>query len=175
MSLFDTLVRLTKQNAAHVPLDDAPPRLRPKDQRSSRARARNAAHRRALARGIPKQTKFAPKKRWPSIGRRGGAQPPPGASVLDRIVRSMAPGKWYARSDLGHLADLTKSEIDGVRLFSYGYLSRRRNPEWQRWEAPPMERQPYWLYTLTWAGRDRQRLLLALGEESSNLVQTAYL
>ena len=160
MSLFDTLVRLSKRNSARVPLEEAPPRLRPKDQRSPRARARNAAHHRALARGIPKQTKFAPKTRWSSIGRRGGAQPPPNASVLDRIVRSMQPGHWYARSDLGHLADLTKSEIDGVRLFSHGYLTRRRNPEWKRWEAPPKERQPYWLYTLTLAGRGRQRELI---------------
>ena len=160
MSLFDTLVRLSKRNAARVPLKEAPPRLRPKDQRSPRARARNAAHHRAVARGIPKQTKFAPKKRWRSIGRRGGAQPPPNASVLDRIVRSMRPGHWYAVSDLRHLAGLTRNESYGVHLFGHGYLTRRRNPEWQRWEAPPKERQPYWLYTLTPAGRGRQRELI---------------
>ena len=159
MSLFDILVKLSKKNAAPEEATEERPRLKRRDQRSPRARARNAAHHRAVARGIP-QTKFAPKTVWPSMGRRGGAQPPPGASVLDRIVRSMKPGHWYARSDLGHLADLTKSEIDGVRLFSHGYLTRRRNPEWKRWEAPPKERQPYWLYTLTLAGRGRQRELI---------------
>jgi hypothetical protein len=82
----------------------------------------------------------------------------------------MEPGKWYAVSDLRHLAGLTRNESHSVRLFSHGYLTRRRNPEWQRWEAPPKERQPFWLYTLTPAGRDRQRLLLSLGEESENIV-----
>jgi hypothetical protein len=71
----------------------------------------------------------------------------------------MQPGHYYARSDLGNLANLTKSERIGVRLFSHGYLSRRRNSEWQRWEAPPKERQPFWLYTLTLTGQGRQREL----------------
>src|SRR5262249_27796599 len=122
-SLFERLVEISKKTVASEPEEELPC-LKRRDQRSPRARARNAAHHRAVARGIPKQTKFAPKKRWPSIGRRGGPQPPPGASVLDRILRAMQPGHWYAVSDLGHLADLTKSEIDGVRLFSHGYLSR---------------------------------------------------
>jgi hypothetical protein len=82
----------------------------------------------------------------------------------------MEPGKWYAVSDLRHLAGLTRNESYSVRLFSHGYLTRRRNPEWKRWEAPPKERQPFWLYTLTPAGRDRQSLLLALGEESESTV-----
>ena len=79
-----------QKDAPAVAQDDEPPRLKRRDQRSPRARARNAPHCRALARGIPKQTKYAPKTRWPSIGRRGGPQPPQGASVLDRIVRDGA-------------------------------------------------------------------------------------
>jgi len=154
-SIFERLVEISKKTVAPEREEELP-RLKRRDQRSPRARARNAAHRRALARGIPKQTKYSPKIVWPSRGRRGGPQPPPGASVLDRIVRAMEPGHWYARSDLGHLAELAESEIAGVRLFSHDYLTRRRNPEWQRWEAPPKERQPYWLYTLTLAGRSRQ-------------------
>jgi hypothetical protein len=71
----------------------------------------------------------------------------------------MEPGKWYAVSDLRHLAGLTRNESLGVRLFSRGYLTRLRNPDWKRWEAPPRERQPYWLYTLTPVGRGRQREL----------------
>jgi hypothetical protein len=155
-SIFDALVKLSRKNAAPEPDEEPPPRLKRRDQRSPRARARNAAHRRAVARGIPKQTKYAPKTRWPSIGRRGGAQPPPGASVLDRIVRAMEPGCWYARRDLGNLVGLTRNQALGVRIFSHGYLTRRRNPEWQRWEVPPKERLPFWLYTLTPAGRDRR-------------------
>jgi hypothetical protein len=147
--LLEISKRATPPTAAK---EEDRPRLKRRDQRSPRARARNAAHHRALARGIPKQSKFAPKRRWTTTGFRTGWKPPPGVSVLD--------GHWYARSDLGHLADLTKSEIDGVRLFSHGYLTRRRNPEWQRWEAPPKERQPFWLYTLTLAGKGRQRELI---------------
>jgi hypothetical protein len=123
------------------------------------AKARNAAHQRALARGIPTKNKFAPKRVWRGHGFGTGPQPLAGASVLDRIVCSMEPGHWYARSDLGNLAGLSKSEIVGVRLFSHGYLTRRRNPDWKRWKAPPKERQPYWLYTLTLAGQGRQREL----------------
>jgi hypothetical protein len=156
-SIFDALVKLSKRDVPWEASEEQSPRLKRRDQRSARAKARNAAHRRALARAIPKQSKYAPKRRWRTPGFRTGWRPPPGASVLDRIVRSMQPGHWYARSDLGHLARLTESEITGVRLFNHGYLNRRGNPEWQRWEAPPNERQPYWLYTLTPMGIGRQR------------------
>jgi hypothetical protein len=158
-SIFDALVKLSKRDVPKQAADEDLPRLKRHDQRSPRARARNAAHHRALARGIPKQSKFAPKRRWTTPGFRTGWRPPPGASVLDRIVRSMQRGHWYARSDLGHLAGLTKSEIEGVCLFSHGYLTRRRNPEWKRWQVPPEERQPYWLYKLTPRGMGRQREL----------------
>src|SRR5262249_21295850 len=119
-SIFDALVKLSKKEASLEEAAEELPRLKRHDQRSPRARARNAAHRRALARGIPKQSMFAPKRRWTTPGFRTGWRPPPGASVLDRIVRSMQSGHWYARSDLGHLAVLTKSEITGVRLFNRG-------------------------------------------------------
>ena len=154
-SIFDALVKLSKKNAPEEAQEEERPRLKPRDQRSSRAKARNAAHRRALARGIPKQSRFVPKR----PGFRTGWRPPPGASVLDRIVRSMQPGQWCAVSDLRHLAALTRNESLGVRLFSHGYLTRLRNPDWKRWETPPRERQPYWLYTLTPAGQERQRYL----------------
>ena len=173
LSIFDALVKLSNRDSAPEPEEEPQPRLKRRDQRSPRARARNAAHRRALARGIPKQSKFAPKKVWQSIGRRGGSQPPPGVSVLDRIVRAMQPGAWYAVSDLRNLARLTRSQSLGVRLFSHGYLTRRRNPEWKRWEAPPKERQPYWLYTLTPAGEQHRKFLLALAEYDATPV--AYL
>jgi hypothetical protein len=168
-SLIERLAEITKKGAPLVEDEEVErPRLKCRDQRSARAKARNAAHRRALTRGIPKQSKFAPKRRWTTPGFRTGWRPPPGASVLDGIVRAMEPGSWYAVTDLMNLARLTRNESLGVRLFSHGYLTRRRNPEWQRWEAPPNERHPHWLYTLTPAGLERQRLLLALGEETSD-------
>src|SRR5262249_21781083 len=112
-SLVDCLVEISKRATPPAEAEeDERPRLKRRDQRSTRAKARNAAHRRALARGIPKQSKFAPKRR----GFRTGWRPPPGASVLDRIVRAMKAGHWYARSDLGNLAGLTESERIGVRL-----------------------------------------------------------
>jgi hypothetical protein len=80
----------------------------------------------------------------------------------------MQPGCWYARSDLGNLADLTESERIGVRLFSHGYLMRRRNPEFRRKGAPGSTElsagteQPHYLYTLTPAGVRRRKFLLAL-------------
>jgi hypothetical protein len=70
----------------------------------------------------------------------------------------MQPRCWYARSDLGHLARLSQSEIVGVRLFSHGYLTRRRNPEFKRKGVPGSTKltagteQPHHLYTLTPAG-----------------------
>ncbi len=132
-SLFERLVEIQKKAAPLAQADvDVRPRLKRRNQRSLRARARNAAHRRALARGIPKQSKFAPRRRRTTTGFRTGWRPPLGASVLDRIVRSMQPAHWYARSDPGNLAHLTKSERVGVRLFSHGYLTRRRNPEFRR-------------------------------------------
>jgi hypothetical protein len=176
-SLVDRLVEIQKKAAplAQAEEDDLP-RLKRRDQRSARAKARNAAHRRALARGIPKQVKFTPKRRWPSTGRRGGSQAPPGASVLDRIIRSMQPGHWYARSDLGHLAGLSQSEIVGVRLFSQGYLTRRRNPEFRRKGVPGSTKlsagteEPHYLYTLTPAGEQRRKFLLALTENDASHV-----
>jgi hypothetical protein len=176
-SLVDRLVEIQKKAAPLAQAEeDEPPRLKRRDQRSARARARNAAHRRALARGIPKQTKFAPKRHWPAIGRRGGSQAPPGASVLDRIVRSMQPGHWYARSDLGNLAGLTDSERIGVRLFSHGYLTRRRNPEFRRKGVPGSTElsagteEPHYLYTLTPAGEQRRKVLLALAKNDASHV-----
>jgi hypothetical protein len=131
-SLIDRLVEISKRATPPAEVkEDTRPRLKRRDQRSARAEARNAAHRRALDRGIPKQSKFAPKRRWTTPGFRTGWRPPPGASVLDRIVRSMQPGHWYARRDLGNLANLNDSERIGVRPFSHGYLTRRR-PQ-RRW------------------------------------------
>lgn len=153
-SIFDALVKLSKKNAPEEAAEELPPPLHPRDRRSARARAAHARQRRAVARWKAKKapSRFAPKKVWRGL-------PPPGASVLDRIVRAMEPGKWYAVSDLRHLAGLTRNEFLGVRLFSHGYLTRLRNPDWKRWEVPPRERQPYWLYTLTPVGRGRQREL----------------
>jgi hypothetical protein len=174
MGLFDILVKLSKKNAAPEEAAEELPRLKKRDQRSPRARARNAAHRRALARGIPKQSKFAPKRRWTTPGFRTGWRPPPGTSVLDRIVRSMQPGHWYARSDLGNLAHLTESERIGVRLFSHGYLTRRRNPEFSRKGVPGSTKltagteQPHYLYTLTPVGEQRRKFLLALAENDAS-------
>jgi hypothetical protein len=175
-SIFDALVRLSKKNAPEEAQEEERPPLKRRDQRSARAKARNAAHRRALARGIPKQSKFAPKRRWTTPGFRTGWRPPPGASVLDRIVRSMQPRCWYARIDLGNLAHLTESERIGVRLFSYGYLTRRRNPEFRRKGVPgPTElsagtEEPHYLYTLTPVGEQRRKFLLGLTEKDTSHV-----
>jgi hypothetical protein len=74
----------------------------------------------------------------------------------------MQPGHWYARSDLGHLAGLTDSEITGVQLFSHGYLTRLRNPDFRQ------RTDPEFLYTLTPAGKQRRSLLQALAENGAN-------
>jgi len=174
-SIFDAVAKLSQRDVPREAAEEELPRLKRRDQRSVRAKVRNAAHRRALARGIPKQSKFAPKRRWMAPSFRTGWRAPPGASVLDRIVRSMQPGHWYARSDLGHLADMTKSEIVGVRLFSHGYLTRRRNPEFRRkrvlgsTELSAGTEQPHYLYTLTAAGQQRRKLLNALAEDDAGL------
>jgi hypothetical protein len=87
----------------------------------------------------------------------------------------MQPGHWYARSDLGNLANLTKRERIGVRLFSHGYLTRRRNPESRRkgvsdsTELSAGTEQPHHLYTLTPAGEHR-KFLLALAENDASHV-----
>ena len=128
-SIFDALVKLSKKNAPEEAQEDERPRLKRRDQRSARAKARNAAHRRAIARGIPKQSKFAPKRRWTTPGFRTGWRPPPGASVLDRIVRAMEPGCWYAVSDLMNLARLTRNEFLGVRLFNHGYSDQAQKSQ----------------------------------------------
>jgi hypothetical protein len=176
-SLFERLVEIQKKAAPLAQAEENErPRLKRRDQRSARAKARNAAHRRAIARGIPKQVKFIPKRRWPSTGRRGGSQAPPGASVLDRIVRSMQPGHSYALSDLGSLAHLTESERIGVRLFSHGHLTMRRNPEFRRKGVPGSTElsagteEPHYLYTLTPAGEQRRKFLLALTENDASHV-----
>jgi hypothetical protein len=165
-SIFDALVKLSKKNAPEEAAEELPSPLHPRDRRSARARAAHARQRRATARWEAKKppSRFAPKRTWPSIGRRCGSQPPPGVSVLDRIVRSMQPGYWYARSDLGNLADLTESERIGVRLFSHGYLIRRRNPEFRQ------RVDPEYLYTLTQAGEQRRDFLLALAENDASHV-----
>jgi hypothetical protein len=62
----------------------------------------------------------------------------------------MEPGHWYARSDLGHLAQLTESAITGVRLFSHGLLTRLRNPDFRQ------RTDPEFLYTLTKVGEQRR-------------------
>jgi hypothetical protein len=173
-SIFDALVELSKKNALEEDEQNERPRHKRRDQRPARAKARNAAHRRALARGIPKQSKFAPKRRWTTPGFRTGWRPPPGASVLDRIVRATEPGCWYARSDLGHLARLTESERIGVRLFSHGYLTRARNPEFRRKGVPGSTElsagteEPHYLYTLTPAGEQRRKFLLSLVENDAS-------
>jgi hypothetical protein len=87
---------------------------------------------------------------------------PPGVSVLDRIVRAMEPGAWYARSDLRCLARLSKSEIMGVQIFSHGYLSRLPNPEYKT--VTNLRH----LYTLTAAGLARRLLLLEIAKAESN-------
>jgi hypothetical protein len=87
----------------------------------------------------------------------------------------MEPEHWYARSDLGNLADLTDSERIGVRLFSHGYLIRRRNPEFRRKGVPGSTRlsagteQPHYLYTLTPAGEQRRKFLLELAVNGATL------
>jgi hypothetical protein len=158
MSIFTALVKLSRRSPASHSEDNDQPRLKRRDQRSARAKARNAAHRRALARAIGKQTKFAPKRRWTTPSFRTGWRPPPGASVLDRIVRSRRPGRWYARSDLGNLAGLTDGERIGVRLFSHGYLTRRRNPEFVSRQVDACE--PQYLHTLTPVGEQSRSFLL---------------
>jgi hypothetical protein len=174
-SLVDRLVEIQRKAVppAQAEEDERPP-LKRRDQRSARAKARNAAHRRAVARGIPKQSKFAPKRRWTTPGFRTGWGPPAGASVLDRIVRSMQPRCWYARSDLGNLANLTESERIGVRLFSHGYLTRRRNPDFRRKGVPGSTKlsagteEPHYLYTLTPAGEQCRKFLLTLAENDAS-------
>jgi hypothetical protein len=76
----------------------------------------------------------------------------------------MEPGCWYARSDLGHLARLNKSEITGVRLLSHGYLNSVRNPEFRQ------RTDPEFLYALTRAGEQHRKFLLALLENGASHV-----
>lgn len=86
----------------------------------------------------------------------------------------MQPGHWYARSDLGNLAGLTASERIGVRLFSHGYLTRRRNPEFRRkgaavsTELSAGTEEPQYLYTLTPTGEQRRKFLLAQTENDAS-------
>ena len=86
----------------------------------------------------------------------------------------MQPGHWYARSDLGNLANLTKRERIGVRLFSHGYLTRRRNPEFRRkgvagsTELSAGTEEPQYLYTLTPTGEQRRKFLLAQTENDAS-------
>jgi hypothetical protein len=88
----------------------------------------------------------------------------------------MQPGHWYARSDLGNLAGLTDSARIGVQLFSHGYLTRRRNPEFRRKGVPGSTElsagteEPHHLYTLTPAGEQRRKFLLALAESGASHV-----
>jgi hypothetical protein len=83
----------------------------------------------------------------------------------------MEPGLWYARSDLGNLAGLTESERIGVRLFSHGYLTRRRNPDFRRKGVPGStelsagKEEPHYLYTLTPIGAQRRKFLIDLPDK----------
>jgi hypothetical protein len=162
MTVFDALAKLARKNKRAEP--DAewwPQPIKPGDRRSAKAREIHSRARRVLATLPKKVSHHAPKIRWPSIGRRGGWQPPIGASVLDRVVRAMEPGAWYAVSDLRHLAGLPQTTQ--FQMFRHGYLTRRANPEYRpRMSRSEKGSQPKWLYTLTAAGKTRRRLLRLL-------------
>jgi hypothetical protein len=61
----------------------------------------------------------------------------------------------------------------GVRLFSHGYLTRRRNPEFSRKGVPGSTElsagteQPHYLCTLTPAGEQHRKFLLDLAENDA--------
>ena len=81
----------------------------------------------------------------------------------------MEPNRWYGKSDMANLANLSKNNVAGMCTFSFGYLTKCTNPEWKpAAKGIPICNQdrsePKYLYTLTPAGEARRRLLLLLDE-----------
>lgn len=89
----------------------------------------------------------------------------PAFSIVDRMLRAMNPGRWYARSDLMRAAGANRTARGKVNqvLLARGWVERRRNPAFRGFERRggylPIK-EPEFLYRLTSAGEAQREMVL---------------
>ena len=88
---------------------------------------------------------------------------PFGERWVDRCVKVMLPGEWYADRDLQIAMRAEEDQPVQVEPLRQGMIERRRNPEWKGQNRHPREVQaPKWLYRLTVRGEALRDLCLML-------------
>jgi hypothetical protein len=98
-------------------------------------------------------------RRWAEqvAARRAKHTPGFGKRIVDRFVREMEPGKWYARVDIAG----REKALQGKFLqatWQPGFAERCRNPAWDGKHTRNDE--PHWLYRLTPEGEALRTLLM---------------
>ena len=85
--------------------------------------------------------------------------------MIDRLVRVMEPGAWYAAPDIAELTGFDHSQRQAIvyqQGIGQGYVEKRRNPE-ARMDLPNAFSGPKVLFGLTDKGRRLRELLAMLG------------
>lgn len=97
---------------------------------------------------------------WYARNKKARPDPSVGERLEDRLVRAMEPGCWYADRDLCTLIGVPKNyPVQDNARRRWGYLVKKRNPEWRGVVRLPQVQEPKYLYGLSEAGLRRRELL----------------